>query len=63
MDATKGDPREMKYNELRDLVVPIMFWVSIGISFVSVIAAEISWLLMFLIRPALLRILWDRSSG
>ena len=53
----------MKYNELRDLVVPIMFWVSIGISFVSVIAAEISWLLIFLIRPALLRILWDGSSG
>ena len=63
VDATKGDPREMKYNELRDLVVPIIFLISIGISFVSVHAAEFSWLLIFLLRPALLRILWSRSSG
>jgi uncharacterized membrane protein len=63
MDATKGDPREMRYNELRDLVVPIMFLVSIGISFVSIIVAECSWLLILLIRPALLRMLWNPSSA
>jgi hypothetical protein len=53
----------MKYNELRDILVPTMFLVSIGISFVSVLAAECSWLLIFLLRLALSRILWSRSSG
>ena len=35
------------------LTVPLVFLVSIGVSFVSVTAAELFWFLAFLVRPAL----------
>lgn len=50
------DRREFRYNELRTLAVPLVFLLSIGVSFVSVTAAEVSWFLPLLVRPALLKI-------
>jgi uncharacterized membrane protein len=52
MDASQTEERERRYNEL-GLTVPIVFLLSIGVSFVSVTAAECFWFLAFLIRPAL----------
>lgn len=57
MDTAQVDTREFRYNELRSLAVPLIFLFSIGVSFFSVSAAEYSWLLIFLIRPVLVRIL------
>jgi uncharacterized membrane protein len=56
MDASRMDERERRYNEL-GLSVPLVFLVSIGVSFVSVTAAELFWFLAFLVRPVLHRIL------
>ncbi len=39
------------------LAVPLVFAFSIGVSFISVRAAELSWLLAFLVRPVLLKII------
>lgn len=36
MDAARMDPFEFRYNELRALVVPLIFVISIGVSFLSV---------------------------
>ena len=57
MDRDHMDHREFRYNELRSLAVPLVFLLSIGISFISVSAAEFFWFLSFLIRPILTRIL------
>ena len=54
MDRRLVHPREFRYNELLALAVPLVFALSIGVSFVSVRAAELTWLLAFFIRPALL---------
>ena len=37
--------------------MPLVFLVSIGVSFVSVTAAELFWFLAFIVRPMLHRIL------
>jgi TMEM175 potassium channel family protein len=52
---TDLDPRAVRYNNLRALFLPTVFLVSIGISFISVEIARVSWLLAFLARPVLLR--------
>ena len=50
------DPRVVRYNDLRGLLVPLFFVLSIGISFVSVTAAQLSWVLIAtVLRPILLR--------
>ena len=56
MNMSRMDESELRYNEL-GLSVPLVFLVSIGVSFVSVTAAEYFWFLAFLVRSALLRIL------
>jgi uncharacterized membrane protein len=56
MDVRNVDAREFQYNQLRALTVPLVFVLSIGVSFISVHAAELFWLLAFLIRPVLLKI-------
>ena len=38
------------------MALPLVFALSIGVSFISALAAELSWLLVFLVRPVLLRI-------
>jgi hypothetical protein len=43
-------------NELLVFAMPLIFAFSIGVSFISPQAAELSWLLVFLVRPVLLRI-------
>jgi hypothetical protein len=50
------EEREWPYNEL-GLSVPLVFLPSIGVSFVGVKAAKCFWLLAFVIRPVLHRIL------
>ncbi|HET7325212.1 MAG TPA: TMEM175 family protein [Halococcus sp.] len=49
------DPRVVRYTDLRAVVIPLIFVVSIGVSFVSVDVAELSWLLLLFVRPALSR--------
>ena len=56
MEASRMDERERRYNEL-GLSVPLVFLVSIGLSFFSVTAAELFWFLAFVVRPVLHRIL------
>lgn len=47
------DARLREYNHLRTLIAPSVFGLSIAISYIDVHATEYSWLLLFLIRPAL----------
>jgi uncharacterized membrane protein len=62
--ATKGhrlvdpnmDPRLVSFFFSRGLTPPLIFLVSIGISFVSLRAALCSWFLMLVIRPMLSRL-------
>jgi uncharacterized membrane protein len=56
MDARLMDARQRKYNELLVVALPLVFALSIGVSFISPLAAELTWLLVFLVRPVLLRI-------
>jgi len=56
MDGSRMDERERLYNEL-GLSVPLVFLISIGVSFISVTAAELFWFLAFLARPVLHRVL------
>jgi uncharacterized membrane protein len=56
MDKTSMDERAYRYSAL-GLSVPLVFLLSIGISFLSVPAAELSWFLAFLVRPVLHRLL------
>jgi uncharacterized membrane protein len=62
LDTARVDPREFRYNQLRALAVPLIFLLSIGVSFLNVWATQVFWLLAFLLRPVLLRIL-RRSSA
>lgn len=50
------DEREYRYSAL-GLSVPLVFLLSIGISFLSVPAAELSWFIAFLVRPVLHRLI------
>jgi uncharacterized membrane protein len=56
MDRTSLDEREYRYSAL-GLSVPLVFLLSIGVSFLSVPAAELSWFLAFVVRPVLHRLL------
>jgi hypothetical protein len=56
MDRSGMDEREWLYNEL-GLSVPLVFLLSIAISFVGVKATEGFWFLAFMVRPVLHRIL------
>jgi uncharacterized membrane protein len=47
------DARVVRYNKLRGLFLPAIFLLSIGLSFVSVDLARLSWLLAFLATPVL----------
>jgi TMEM175 potassium channel family protein len=49
------DPRVVRYNNLRGLILPLVFLLSIGVSFLDVFAAELCWVLSFAIRPVLPR--------
>ena len=55
MDTTQLETCEFRYTQLRALVVPLIFVLSIGVSFFSVWATQIVLLLAFFIRPLLLR--------
>ena len=61
MNVARVDPRELRYNELQSMAVPVVFLLSIGVSFFSVSATEYFWLLGFLIRPVLAWVLGGRS--
>ena len=56
MDRSGIDEREWHYNEL-GLSVPLVFLLSIGVSFVGVRATECFWFLALVVRPVLHRIL------
>jgi hypothetical protein len=56
MDARLMDARQRKCSALLVVALPLVFALSIGVSFTSALAAELSWLLVFLVRPVLLRI-------
>ena len=56
METSRMDSQQRKYNELLVVAMPLIFALSIGVSFISALAAELSWLLVFLVRPVLLRI-------
>jgi uncharacterized membrane protein len=56
MDTRRMDSRQRRYNELLVFAMPLVFAFSIGVSFISPAAAQLSWLLVFLVRPVLLRI-------
>ena len=56
IDTSRMDSRQRRYNELLVFAMPLIFAFSIGVSFISPQAAELSWLLVFLVRPVLLRI-------
>lgn len=62
MDKRLVDSREFRYNQLRALAMPLVFVLSIGVSFINVPAAELFWLLAFLVRPVLLKII-GRSAA
>jgi len=56
MDASLVEEQERRYNEL-GLSVPLVFLISIGVSFINVTAAELFWFMAFLVRPALHRVI------
>src|SRR3712207_6913822 len=56
------DPRLVSFFFSRGLTPPLIFLLSIGISFVSSRAALLSWFLMLIIRPVLSRIHFPRSE-
>jgi TMEM175 potassium channel family protein len=62
IDTSRMDSRQRRYNELLVFAMPLIFAFSIGVSFISPQAAELSWLLVFLVRPVLLRITHYSSS-
>ncbi len=51
--APDVDPRLVRYNNLRALIVPLVFLLSIGVSFLNVNAAKLCWVLLFTLRPLL----------
>jgi len=52
---TNLDPRATRYHNLRALFLPTVFLLSIGMAFISVDLARVSWLLVFLAGPVLQR--------
>jgi uncharacterized membrane protein len=62
LETAGVDPREFRYNGLRIVVPPLIFVLSIGVSFFSVGLTQVLWLLGLLTRPVLLRML-RRSSA
>ena len=62
LDTARVDAREFRYNELQTMAVPLIFVLSIGVSFFSVWATQYFWLLAFFTRPVLLRILCRSSA-
>jgi uncharacterized membrane protein len=56
LDTAGVDPREFRYNELRLIIPPLIFVLSIGVSFLSIGAAPVMWLLTLVTGPVLLRI-------
>jgi hypothetical protein len=56
MDTSLVQVHERRYNEL-GLSVSLVFLISVGVSFISVTAAELFWFLAFLVRPVLHRVL------
>jgi uncharacterized membrane protein len=59
---TNLDPRVARYNNLRGLLLPTIFVLSIGISFISVEIARLSWLVALLLRPVVLRYMQRHPS-
>jgi uncharacterized membrane protein len=57
--AADLDDEAIRHQRVRGLVVPIVFVLSIGISFFSPMAAMYSWLLLFAVDP-ILRRAWSR---
>ena len=55
MDTAQLDAREVRYNDLRGIAIPLIFLFSIAVSFFSVWVAEGLWILTFLVRPWLIR--------
>jgi TMEM175 potassium channel family protein len=49
------DPSTVRLHRLRGLGIPLVFLLSIGISFVSIEAAKVSWVLLFVIDSVILR--------
>ena len=54
------DERATRHGRIQGLAVPVVFLLSIAISFLSVEAAMYSWLLLFAVDP-LLRRIWSRQ--
>jgi uncharacterized membrane protein len=52
---TTLDPRTVRYNKLRALFIPTVFLLSIGLSFISVDIARLSWLLLGLLTGPILQ--------
>ena len=55
------DPRISRYHLVRSLAIPALFSLSIGVSYFSVSAAILSWLLMFVVDGVLWRLQRYRS--
>jgi hypothetical protein len=49
------DPRTIRFFLIRGLTVPVIFLLTIGVSFLSVSAAIYSWLLLILVDAVILR--------
>jgi uncharacterized membrane protein len=49
------DPREVRFYLIRGLVMPVIFLLSIGVSFFSVSAAIWSWVVMIVVDTVILR--------
>lgn len=61
--APDVDPRLVQYNNLRAMIVPLVFLLSIGVSFLNVGAAKLCWVLLFMLRPVLRSYIeWDRRT-
>ncbi|HEX5414813.1 MAG TPA: TMEM175 family protein [Chloroflexota bacterium] len=54
-------PRAVTFNSLVAVLPPLVFLVSIGLSFFSVVVAQLSWFLVLLVRPAMTRFYGDWS--
>jgi hypothetical protein len=49
------DSSEIRLHRIRGLGIPLVFLISIGISFISVRAAMFSWVLLFVVDSLILR--------
>jgi len=52
---TNLDPRVVRYNKLRALFIPTVFLLSIGLSFICVDIARLSWLLLGILTGPILQ--------